>query len=286
MRRSILTVCLVLGITGPARPDAGYDLKREIAWARATWPRDLAQLRFESPIAKLVAWVPPGDSINVWAYSPAHKCAAIELRRVANPGPHRAAGEPLEGKQILEQKVRKGTDYRLYQVFWIGALFTGNGDQLMWEERNAQGDWELTGSSGTSSESEPFGALSYVDSTVARFGGTPVVLHGRCVGPIRWLKCNGGGERPCVGCKQTEIDVETSDNYSEGGLFSPDRPATCHERFPPDSNPALARLDTLQSRLRIWQPSGSPGAETPSLHRTLASCMRTHHPNAAAPPVR
>jgi hypothetical protein len=287
MWRSILTVCFVLGLTRSAHPDAGYDLKREIAWARATWPRALEKLRFESPIATLVAWVPPGGSIKVWAYSPAHDCAPVELRRVSNPGPRTAGGEPLEGMEVLEQEPRNGTDYRLYRVFWIGVLFTGNGDQLAWEERDAQGAWQLKGSSGTSSESEPYGALSHVDATVARFGGTPMALYGRCAGPVRWLKCSSGGERPCVGCKQTEIDVvEASDHYSDGGLFSPNRPATCHERCPPESNPAFARLDALQSRIRIWQPSGEPRAETPSLHRTLASCMRTHHPNTPAPRPR
>ena len=80
--------------------------------------------------------------------------------------------------------------------------------------------------------------------------------------------------------------VEAGAYYSDGGLFSPDRPATCHERCPPESNPALTRLNTLKSRIEIWQPSGESRAETPSLHRTLASCMRTHHPNAAAPPAR
>ena len=39
----------------------------------------------------------------------------------------------------------------------------------------------------------------------ARFGGTDLTLHPLCVGPSRWLKCLGGGERPCVGC--TEIDI-------------------------------------------------------------------------------
>jgi hypothetical protein len=287
MRRSILTVCLVLGITRPARPDAGYDLKREIAWARATWPRDLKTLRFESPTAKLVAWVPPGASIQVWAYSPAHDCAPVELRRVSDPGPRTAGGEPLEGKEIFEQSLRNGAPTRFYQVFWIGDQFTSNGDQLAWEQRDAQGAWQPTGSSGTSSDSEPFGALSHVDATVARFGGTPMALYGRCVGPIRWLACRSGGERPCIGCEKTEIDVvEARDHYSDGGLFSPDRPATCHERCPPESNPALARLDVLQSRIQVWQPSGESRAETPSLHRTLASCMRTHHPKTAPPRAR
>lgn len=286
MLRSILMVSLAVAAAEPARSevgsDVGSDLGHEIAWARATWPRDLKNLRFGSPTEQLVAWVPPDAAIQVWAFSPTHDCRPIELRRRADP---RKSGEPLVGKEILETKLKNGTESRLYRIFWIGTQFTGDGDQLGWEERDAQGTWRATGSSGTSSDSEPFGVLSHVDATVARFGGVPLALHGRCVGPIRWLPCRDGGERPCVGCKQTEVDVvEASASYSEGGLFSPDRPATCHERCPSDPNPALDRLQMLQSRVQVWQSSRATRAETPSLHRTLSDCMRTHHPGDAARP--
>jgi hypothetical protein len=165
-------------------------------------------------------------------------------------------------------------------VFRIGFLFVGNGDELGTEELDRNGAWQPAGSSGTGARSAPFGALSYVDTNVARFGGTAVVLHPECVGPVRWLKCSSGGERPCVGCKQTNVLLIDSNDYehlSEGGIFSPHRPVTCHERCPPDpAEPALARLQELQEHAHIWRRSGKSLANTPSLHRTFESCVREH----------
>src|SRR5512147_1070909 len=105
--RSILMVSLALATTHPARSEGGADLAREIAWARATWPRDLEALRFESPTDKLVAWVPPDGAILVWAFSPTHDCRPLELRRRTAS---RNNGEPLVGKEILERKLRNGKD--------------------------------------------------------------------------------------------------------------------------------------------------------------------------------
>jgi len=38
----------------------------------------------------------------------------------------------------------------------------------------------------------------------------------------------------------------------------------------------------LQSHVTVWQPSGESLADTPSLHRTRADCIRTHYPNGGA----
>lgn len=143
--RSILLVSLALATTQPARSEGSSDLEREIALARTTWPRDLEALRFASPTDKLVAWVPPDGAIQVWSFSPTHDCRPIELRRRTA---FRNNGEPLVGKEILETKLRNGKEYRLYRIFWIGTQFTGDGDQLGWEERDAQGAWQATTSEG------------------------------------------------------------------------------------------------------------------------------------------
>src|SRR6185436_19107936 len=105
-------------------------------------------------------------------------------------------------------------------------------------------------------ENATYGALSYVDATVARFGGTPLVLYAECARPND--------------CKKISVTpVEANAFYDSLG------------RQP--SNPAVARIDELQSHTTIWQPSGEPLDETPSLHRTLAHCMRTHYPKGAPP---
>jgi hypothetical protein len=84
MARSVLVALLLWGATRLARPEPSYDLPREIAWARSTWPADLKGIRFHSPKQKLLDWVRPGGSITVWAFSPKHACAPLELSRPPN----------------------------------------------------------------------------------------------------------------------------------------------------------------------------------------------------------
>ena len=110
--------------------------------------------------------------------------------------------------------------------------------------RDADGTWQPAGQTGTiGREDDTYGALSYVDATVARFGGTPLALYAECAGP--------------VGCKKIAMTtIETNVHYE--GLGS-DRA----HREPP--NAIVARIDELQSHVTIWQPSGEPLAETPSL---------------------
>jgi hypothetical protein len=283
MNRLVLAAFLLGGAPAPSEAKPGSDPKREIAWARAKWTRDLKGLQFDAPVDKLLNWLLPGTSTSVWAFSPMHRCARLDLIRAGRT--QTTAGDDedeLEGKEILEQRVVQGREVRTYRLFSFGFLFSGNGDELGSEERDRGGTWHPAGSGGTGSRSVPFGALSYVDAEVARFGGTAVVLHPECVGPVRWLKCTGGGERPCVGCEQTDvlvIDANDYEYFSEGGLFSPDRPVTCTERCPANPvNPALARLSDLQEHAHVWRQSGKSPAEAPSLHRSFEGCMRAHFP--------
>ena len=63
-RLALLTVCL-LASTNQARRTNGYDVKREIAWARSVWPAALKDVQFQSPTTRLLDWVPRGGSIKV-----------------------------------------------------------------------------------------------------------------------------------------------------------------------------------------------------------------------------
>lgn len=255
MRLSILSgclsACLVVGVARAVAADPGYDVKREIAWARHTWASDLQGVRFGTPTKKLLAWVPAGGSIEAWAFSPSHECDRIELRR---------EGDELVGESIVYKGVSQGRESRAWKAFAFGDVFAEGGESLRGEVRDADGTWQPAGQTGTiGREDDTYGALSYVDATVARFGGTPLALYAECAGP--------------VGCKKIAMTtIETNVHYE--GLGS-DRA----HREPP--NAIVARIDELQSHVTIWQPSGEPLAETPSLHRTLAHCMRTHYPKGA-----
>jgi hypothetical protein len=276
-----------VGLARPARPEPRHGLKREIAWARSQWPSDLKGVRFKSPTEELLGWVPAESSIDVWAYSPEHDCARVELRRIARAAARDRGADPLfMGKAYFEEGTKNGRAYRICRLFSFGFLFSRADEPLFLEERDAQGAWQPAGETGTiGTENPTYGALSYVDAEVARFGGAPLVLHGECSGPVKWMTCDGGGEHPCVGCKKIElVVVEANDSYSGMGFNWGNRHPTCNEACPRNPpNPAVARLDELQLRAQIWQPSREPAAETPSLHRTLAGCMRTHYPGQPLP---
>ncbi len=253
MRLSLLSTCLVLGVAPFVAAEPAYDVKREIAWARRTWASDLEGVRFGTPTNKLLAWVPAGGSIEAWAFSPSHNCDRVELRR--------SSGE-LIGESIVYKGVSRGRDVRAWKVFAFGDVFSEGGELLRSEVRDADGTWQPAGETGTiGRENATYGALSYVDATVARFGGTPLVLNAECAGPN--------------GCKKISLILVEANAVYDG------LPSNRGNRQPPDL--VVARLDELQSHMTIWQPSGEPLAEIPSLHRTLAHCLRTHYPKGTVP---
>jgi hypothetical protein len=273
VRLSILSACLILVGARFVAAEPRYDVQREIAWACHRWAIDLEGVRFGTPTKKLLAWVPAGGSIEAWAFSPSHECDRIELRR---------DGDELVGESIVYKGVSQGRELRAWKVFAFGDVFAEGAEALRSETRDADGTWQPAGQTGTiGRENTTFGALSYVDAAVARFGGTHLVLYAECAGPIEWLTCRSGGERPCIACQKISVTPVEANAYYDGlGFALGRRQPSCKERCPQrPPNPAVARVDELQSHVTIWQPSGEPLNETPSLHRTLAHCMRTHYPN-------
>jgi hypothetical protein len=256
--RLILCACLVAGLAGVVAADTGYDLKGEIAWARRTWHSDLKGIRFGTPTKKLLAWVPAGGSIVAWAHSPSHHhCDRIELRRISGEPAAVYGDQLLVGESIVDQGFSQGREYRAWKAFSFGDVFEEGGESLRGEERDADGTWHPAGQTGTiGRENATYGVLTYVDANVARFGGTRLALYAACARR---------------GCKKVTVFPEEMDVHFDGGF-----PA-----YPPvPSDPAVTRLDALQSHVTVWQPSGESPADTPSLHRTLAGCMRTHYPGA------
>lgn len=285
IRRPIPMALLLVAAAAAEGSAGGYNLEREIAWARSRWPDDLQGVRFRAATAKLVNWVPPRGAIEVWAFSPAHACTPIELRRPADSTRVSPSGAAwLVGKEIVGHDFRQGREIRAYREFTIGFVFSSGDDEIRTEAQDASGKWQLAESSGTGAESASYGALSDVDAEVARFGGEPLALHPMCAGPIEWLKCPSGGERPCDRCRRIAlIPAGVADYFSDGGLLSRDRLTTCQEPCPTrPENPALARLRQLEERANIWRPQRQSDAAIPSLHRTLAGCMEAHFPKVRA----
>ena len=285
MRQVLVSACIVLGIARVVAAD-GYDVERESASARSRWASDLKGVRFGTPVKKLLAWVPAGTSIDAWAFSPSHRCDHVDLRRISGTPLATYGDQLLVGESIVDSGVRQGREFRAWKAFAFGDLFSEGGEALRGEERGADGTWHPAGESGTiGEENATYGVLSYVDAIVARFGGTHLSLYAECVGPVEWLECNSGGERPCVGCKSLSVTaVEANAHYEGLGFNWGHRRPTCHDACPPrPPNPAMERLYELQSHVTVWQPTGETLADTPSLHRTLADCMHTHYQNRPRP---
>jgi len=171
MRQWILSTCLVLSIARFVAADTGYNLRREIAWARLKWSSDLEGVRFGSPTKTLLAWVPAEASIDAWAFSPSHECDRIELRRISGTPAEFYGHDLLVGRSIVENDVRAGREVRAWRSFAFGDLFSEGGEALSLEEHDADGKWQPAGETGTiGRELATYGVLSYADATVARFG--------------------------------------------------------------------------------------------------------------------
>ena len=242
-RVALLIACLLAAANHEGR-SGGYDVKREVAWARSVWPADLEHVQFQSPTTKLLDWAPPGGSVKVWLFSKNHSCTEMELHRVALPTPTSTGDTAvLTGKHFVvdARPVRRREPTRLFS---LGFLFAETADYCL--EDSASGT--PRGCGGIGREGPTFGALSNVDRESASFDGEPISLNPECAGPIEWLKCASGGKRPCVACRKValnpiEIDDSSYGDYRGGWVTDAQRRrATCNEECPdcfsePDAHP-------------------------------------------------
>jgi hypothetical protein len=284
-RSALLIVCLLASTNRVGRAD-GYNVKREIGWARSMWPADLKDVQFQSPTAKMLDWARPGGSIKVWLFSQDHACTEVELHRVTLSTPTPAGDtEVLIGKHFASSGT-PGATSRSYAVTSLGFLFAETDDHCQ-EDIASEAP---VGCGGVGREGPTYGALSDVDQESAGFDGEQIGLDPQCAGPVQWLKCESGGKRPCVGCRRVAISpIETSGSsygdYRKDWIPGADRRrATCNEACPAQSSsPTLRRIEELERRTHMWRRRNLSLAEVPTLHRTLAGCMRTHFTNVLPP---
>jgi hypothetical protein len=289
MIRPLIVACLLLLASArPAGSEEPYNLKREVAWARAMWRADLKGVHFEAPIAKLLAWAPPGGTVKVWLFTSDDACTPTELRRVPLAHPtSRGETEVLTGKHFPSARPGPGglglpnpaETSRAFQPLWIGFELQVS-SELCTEDITSGA---LLGCGGIGEDDQVYGALSDADSETARFGGVAIGLIPSCEGPLYWLKCRSGGKKRCRRCEQVALSPDEPagwdpNNLESGEVFS--RDATCDKPCPdPTPSPTLTRVHRLDERApTIWRRSEEPPATVPSLHRTLAGCLRAHFP--------
>jgi hypothetical protein len=286
MRSVFLAVCLLAFAPDAHSADAGapYDLSGELAWARATWPKDFAGLRFDSALPKLRRWLSAGRPLVVYAYTPEDTCRRVELR----PSDVEMGGEldpsiAFVGRLEFDGRIARAdrSTIRSFDELRIGDELTRLPDVKV-EARNADGEWEAAASTGYDDEPTVYGALSHVDDAVARFGGQPVYLRTTCRDPHDWLPCASGGGRYCQRCEQIGVRVLDAQPILEGGSYHGAQPETCREKCPvtPES-PIARRLRDLMGRLSAWRPGKSAPTAAASLYRSQATCLREHPPRVA-----
>ena len=150
-------------------------------------------------------------------------------------------------------------------------------DETTTEARGADGRWKPWSSAGYGFEPIVYGALSSVDDRVARWDGDPMELYTYCRGPVEWLACPGGGERPCERCEEVSLRVGAPLSLGGRSRNYGKRPITCHDRCPDyPRSPDIARLHQLEARVQVWRPRKAPIARVPSLYRSREDCLREH----------
>lgn len=279
----VFVVLAAVTARAEAPAPASRDLQAEIAWARATWPDDFQGVHFHAPLQKLRAWVAHGP-IPVYLFTQDAACRAATLTPHGDPGTGNGGPQPLTARLVGPARIEDGRAIRdVTEVVVDRELSQEDGSAH--EARDQDGHWRLVDSSGYGVPPTVYGALSSVDDRVARWGGQRLIIRPVCSGPVEWLACAGGGQRPCVRCETVSVMIVGPLALAGRSISHGDRPVTCHDPCPryPES-PSVARLLALSARADLWRPLNDPPATVPSLYRSRADCLREHPQADRAPP--
>jgi len=283
VKRGAVPVLLVLAMAGSARanePTDTRDLRSEIAWARATWPDELKGLHFQGPLSKLLAWAPRRGSAVVYLYTHDFACRQATLapaERTEDDGAGELPPQTLTARINHRPRIEDGELVREVTFVEVGARLSREDGVWSTEARDAAGHWQPHEGGGGFMDPIVYGALSYADDRVARWDGEGVEIDSYCAGPVEWLACPDGGERPCERCEQVSILVaEPGASWGHGHDYG-GRRVTCNAACPSyPQSPDLVRLDRLRERVAIWRPRRARPARVPSLYKSLDECLREH----------
>jgi hypothetical protein len=271
----LLPVALTLALTPRKIPiatqsDETYDREGESAWVRSRWPVPFAGVHLESPVAKLLEWVPEDGTVRAYTNASAGRCRVVELSR-SKLQPKTV----LKGKTEFRYWTEQGRRFRTFELLKIHRVLARKVCCSGEEEFGPDGSWHTSGGGTIGIADEILGALSYVDDRVARFDGEPVFINPVCHGPYEWLPCESGGERPCNLCERLDVSLTERAELNGYGTSFGDRPITCHEACPlPPRHPDAARLVEFTAHVTAWRPRRRSDAAPLSLYRSLKDCLR------------
>jgi len=265
---------LAFGARAEAPVPATPDLDAEIAWARATWPGSFDGVHFHAPVAKLRAWVARGP-VPVYIFNDDYACRAATLFPDEERRGDDAEMGPMTAKIVGRSRVEGGRIVRDVRYVTVDFELSSE-DGSATEARGEDGQWHLTESHGYGILTT-HGALSSVSDGAAHWGGSMQVIRPDCSGPVEWLACAGGGERPCVHCEEVHVMIVGPGGLSGYSVSHGSRPVTCHDACPPyPESPNIKRLRVLSSRSSLWVAEEHPRSMVPSLYRSREACLREH----------
>ena len=266
---------LAVGARADAPLPAPPDLDAEIAWARASWPGDFEGLHFHAPLAKLRGWVARGPA-PVYIFNDDFACRAATLIQDDTRRGDDAEPRPMTAKIVGRSHVDGGRMLREIRYVTVDFELSSE-DGFAIETRGEDGLWRVTESSGYGIPPTIYGALSSVDDRVARWGGQTQVIRPYCSGPVEWLACAAGGERPCVRCEKVRSMIVGPRSLYGHSVSHGSRPVTCNDPCPTyPENPSIKRLRALSARVSLWAAQEAPLAAVPSLYKSREDCLREH----------
>ncbi len=275
-------VALDAGASAPAA--AAPDIEAEIAWARANWPGTFDGLHFHAPLAKLRAWVARGP-VPVYLFNDDFACRAATLFPYGALGDDEArarqdddasAPRPMTAKIVGRSRIEDGRTLREVTYVTVDQELSKE-DGSAHEARGEDGRWRLTDGGGYGVPPTIYGALSSVDDRVARWDGVTQAIRPYCSGPVEWLACAAGGERPCVRCEKVSAMIVGPGSLAGHSVSHGNRPVTCHDPCPKYlESPSIKRLRTLSARVSLWSAQKQPLAAVPSLYKSREDCLRDH----------
>jgi len=221
--------------------------------------------------------------MTVFLYTDEHRCRRATLLRADQTGDEGGgdADEPAAPPSLLAKlddapRMEDGARVRTVTFVQLGLLMEQE-SAFNIEQRGPDGRWREVGGGAGSEGPTVYGALSYVDDRVARWQGEPLDIRPYCSGPVEWLACATGGERPCERCDQVALLLAPLYGLSGHGVSHGNRPVTCRDACPKyPENPALQRVSDLASSVQPWQPRKAPLSLAPSLYRDRDECRRDH----------
>lgn len=278
MRVAVMAGACAALLAAGARADAPvsppFDIDDEIAWARANWPGAFDGLHFHAPLAKLRAWVAHGP-IPVYLFNDDFACRAATLLPPEDEGATQP--QPMMAKIVGRPRMDDGRLVREIKYVAVDFELSGSDDGLAFEARGEDGRWRAASASGYGIPPTIYGALSSADARVARWGGAAQAMRPYCSGPVEWLACAAGGERPCVRCEEVRVTIAGTRVLSGSSVSQGSRPVTCHDACPqfPES-PRIKRLRILLARSSLWIAEKRPLSAVPSLYKSREDCLREH----------